>query len=274
MPRKPKVESVTATGTSGRAALYRLLALDREARVRQALAENPDVGADVQATLAEDAHDEVVTALAFNPNLSPALRRNPRIVALRRAGADYSMTTHTVPRVLLKPGQRAELLAHGTRDAFILLALDPASTAEARESLRARIDTTVEIEGSTVELFIWARVALIMNRRTEPGILAALAKSKNQAILQALAANPNCPDEVLRTLLRKKKPVRCCIANPAWFEPPAFFEHIVERYRRGGLRALAQDESALVARLHGLLKGYTDPSDIISCRREIIEFGG
>jgi hypothetical protein len=274
MPRKPKVESASAPGTSGRAALYRLLSLDSEASVRRALAENPDIGADVQATLAEDAHDEVVTALAFNPNLSPALRRNPRIVALCRAGADHSVTARTAPKVLLKPGQRAELLDHATRDAFILLALDAGSTVQARESLRARITTTVEIEGSALELFVWARVALIMNGRTEAAILATFAKSRNQAVLQALAANPNCPEPVLRSLMRKKKPVRWCIANPAWFEPPLFFEDIVERYRRGGLRALAEDESARVARLRDVLEGYTDPSDIISCRSEIMESGG
>lgn len=254
-----------------RSELFKLLAADTEASVRRALAENSEIDYDIQATLAKDKDNSVLAALAGNPNLSDKLKKMKSIADFK-GKEGISRKAPSVPSVSLSEVERRRLLDQGSKSALVLLGLDDRATLDDRKTLLNAVNQSIEIDGKLVELYDTPKVALILNKNCEPEIYTALEKSSHLIVQEALASKVNCPEAILKKLLKKKTSVRWCIANPLWYQLPHFFNDLVDMYKNGGIREIQESDRATAKRLKELLDGSYKPAAVKSYKVQLREF--
>jgi len=253
--------------------IYEILAIDKDDNVRLALAENPHISKSIQKTLSIDNNDDIVTALSFNPNLSNLISKLPRMVELKKNGKNYAVERIAPPKISLSEANKKELLKHKTRDSLTLISLNSNSYSE-QLNLFKLLNEINEIDGEELELFIWAKIAFLINETTEEELISGFEKSKNQSIQEAIAGNIKSPLSSLKKLLKKKNTVRCYLANPNHYLPAPFFNTLIDTYKRDGLNGIKKSEKKIIDFYSEKLDEANKPSLKKLYKALILENGG
>ena len=215
-----------------------ILAKDRTAAVRQAVAERPDAPEAALDLLAKSTEPETRLKVARNPGCTPltlAGLAEDGSKSVRYAVAEHFRTTADVLATLAKDESeyiRQRVAEHSNAAPETLASLAKDETESVRETVAN-------------------------NRNTDPVTLATLAKDEKEYVKAAVAGNPNTSPEILAALAKEQGEasyiIRVTVAANRNTPP-------------GALDALAQDEHDAIRRT--VARNKTAPAEVLALLAE------